>query len=105
MTSESSLPEARVITANKSASQRWSTRLWWLTAASAILAIALVASSFRTQGLEIHVRFQDGHGLKAGDTLHYRGIDVGTVTRVVVSSQMDGVDTSILLAPVTKASP
>jgi paraquat-inducible protein B len=94
---EASIPEARVVTATEASANRWRTKLWWLTAACVLVAIGLVVSSFRTQGTVLHIRFEEGHGLKAGDTLHYRGIDVGTVTKVVVAEDMKGVDVSIQL--------
>jgi paraquat-inducible protein B len=96
---ESKIPEATVVSAAEFNANRWRTKLWWLTAACVVVAIGLVISSFRTQGTQLHIRFEEGHGLKAGDTLHYRGIDVGNVTKVVVTEDMQGVDVSILLAP------
>lgn len=95
---QSSIPEARVLTVTAANANRWRTNLWWLTAACVVVAIGLVVSSFRTQGTILHIRFEDGHGLKAGDTLHYRGIDVGNVTKVIVANDMKGVDVSVLLA-------
>ena len=93
------IPEARVVAAAEANANRWRTKLWWLTAACVVVAIGLIISSFRTQGTVLHIRFEEGHGLKAGDTLHYRGIDVGNVTKVVVSEDMKGVDVAIQLAP------
>jgi paraquat-inducible protein B len=95
---EAPIPEARVVTATEANANRWRTKLWWLTVACVVVAIGLVVSSFRTQGTILHIRFEEGHGLKAGDTLHYRGIDVGTVTKVVVADDLKGVDVSIQLA-------
>lgn len=91
------VPEARVVSAAEANANRWKTKLWWLTAACVVVAIGLVISSFRTQGTVIHIRFEDGHGLKAGDTLHYRGIDVGKVTKVSIGDDMQGVDVAIQL--------
>ncbi len=45
----------------------------------------------------MHVRFEEGHGLKAGDTLHFRGIDVGKVIKVLIAEDMKGVNVSIQL--------
>ena len=95
--SSSEIPEARVVSSQSINQARWKTNLWWLTAVCAVVAIGLVVSSFRSQGTLIHIRFEEGHGLKAGDTLHYRGIDVGTVTKVIVADDMQGVDVSIQL--------
>lgn len=96
---ETSIPQARVVSAAEANANRWRTKLWWLTAVCVVVAIGLVITSFRTQGTVVHIRFEEGHGLKAGDTLHYRGIDVGNVTKVVVAEDMQGVDVSIQLAP------
>ncbi len=93
------IPLARVTAAREVAAAQWRTRLWWLTALCALVAIGLAISSFRTQGTNILIHFKDGHGLKAGDTLHYRGIDVGAVTQVVVADDLKGIDVTIQLAP------
>ncbi len=97
--STNEIPEARVVSANESSAKRWRTSLWWLTAACAIIAIGLVVTSFRAQGVVIKIRFEDGHGLKAGDTLHYRGIDVGNVIQVAIADDREGVDVSVQLGP------
>ena len=78
---------------------RLKTRLWWLTALCGLLAIVLVISGFRSQGTQILIRFQDGHGLKAGDTLRYRGIDVGNVRSIRISEDLAAVEVGVLLTP------
>lgn len=93
------IPVAQVRTSDQVQAQRWRTRLWWLTALCAIIAIAVTASSVRQQGLKIVVHFKEGHGLKAGDGLRYRGIDVGSVTEVRLEKDMAGVQVHIQLAP------
>ncbi len=93
------IPAARIVPAQTAAANRWRTRLWWLTAVCTVIAIGLAVSSFRNQGTSLLVHFKEGHGLKAGDTLHYRGIDVGAVTKVVVADDLAGVDVTLLLAP------
>lgn len=95
--STSNIPSARVVQSSEAATRRWRTKLWGLTAVCAVLAIGLVISSFRSQGTLIHIHFDEGYGLKAGDTLHYRGIDVGKVTQVVLDRQMQGVDVTVQL--------
>ena len=57
-------------------------RMWWLTLMCLILAIWMAWSSLPEKGTEITIRFPEGHGLKAGDSVRYRGIDVGIVTDV-----------------------
>ncbi|MBX3420002.1 MAG: MCE family protein [Pirellulaceae bacterium] len=76
---------------------RLRTRLWWLTALCAALAIGLWASAYRARGTTIQVTFKDGYGLKPGDGVRYRGIEVGRVTGVVLSDDRKSVDVEILL--------
>jgi ABC-type transporter Mla subunit MlaD len=96
---ESAVPVAALRMASEVKVGRLRTRLWWLTGVCVLVAISLVVSSLRSQGTRIVVHFQDGYGLKAGDTLRYRGIDVGEVTSVTIASELSGVDVKILLAP------
>lgn len=99
LTEDATIPDALVRSPEQVANGRLKTRLWWLTGLCAILAAGLVVSSFRAQGSPIAIRFDDGHGLKAGDTLRYRGIDIGAVTSVKIADALDGVDVEVLLAP------
>lgn len=52
-----------------------------------------------TQGVEIEIHFPDGHGLKAEDTVRFRGIEVGTVHQVELNHELDGVDVTVNLKP------
>ncbi len=94
-----SVPKAIVRSAAEASAGHLRTRLWWLTGCCAILAVVLVVSSFRTQGKNITLHFLDGYGLKAGDTLRYRGIDIGSVSKVAISQDHQGVDVQIQLFP------
>lgn len=99
VTHSDGVPQAVIRTKEQVAFGRMQTRLWWLTGVCTILAAALVVTSFRTQGTQLTIHFQEGHGLKTGDTLRYRGIDIGTVQSVAVSKDLSGVDVIVLLAP------
>ncbi|MCA9132203.1 MAG: MCE family protein [Planctomycetales bacterium] len=92
------VPRAFVRAPQEASLRRLRTRLWWLTGLCGLLAVGLVVSSFRTQGQSISVRFRDGYGLKAGDTLRYRGTDVGGVTAVTITDDLQGVEVAIQLA-------
>jgi paraquat-inducible protein B len=78
---------------------RATTRLWWLTAVSVLGAIVLVALSIKSHGPTIAIRFQEGHGLKPGDVLRFRGIAIGEVTEVVLSSDLERVAVKVRLEP------
>lgn len=93
----SSTPTALVRSAQQREPSRLNTRLWWLSGICVLVALALLLTSFRTQGVSIVLHFKEGHGLKPGDTLRYRGIDLGRVSSVKLNSAMDGVDVSVLL--------
>lgn len=77
--------------------QFWAT--WWLPIASLLLAVSLVSISMRARGPRLVVRFPEGHGLQAGNTVRYLGIDVGEVTEVQLNRQADGVDVVLRLEP------
>ncbi|MCA9128929.1 MAG: MCE family protein [Planctomycetales bacterium] len=97
------IPQAKIRLQPEVRRGRMRTRLWWLTIACALVAGGLTIFSFRTQGLSLLIHFEDGHGLKPGDTLRYRGIDVGSVTQVAISPELSGVDVSITLNPGNEA--
>lgn len=78
---------------------RSTTRLWWVTAAAVVGAIALVAMSLKSRGPTITIRFSEGHGLKTGDVLRFRGIAVGEVTDVVLTPKLDRVAVKVQLEP------
>lgn len=66
-------------------------KLWWLTAACLVVAVVLTFASLRRSGTRIAIRFAEGHGIKPGDRLRYRGIDVGEVRAVEVDEALEGV--------------
>src|SRR5690349_7584664 len=78
---------------------RRTTRLWWVTLVAVIGAIVLVAMSLKSHGPTVTIRFAEGHGLKAGDVLRFRGISVGEVTDVVLTPELDHVAVKVRLEP------
>ena len=91
---ETEFPVAVTREGRSSQPRRWkrlATRLWWLTAVCAVTAVVLVGSSLLHREAEITVRFREGYGIKPGDALRYRGIDVGQVTDVLLSEGLDHV--------------
>ena len=91
-----SYPKAVVV----SSGSAWlGSRLWWLTGLSLVVAVGLVISSLWRHGPRITIHFADGHGLKAGDVLRYRGISVGEVTDVVLAPKLNGVVCTLTLDP------
>lgn len=93
------VPHAILRSGREAAAGRTRTRLWLLTGLCALVAIGLVIYGLRSQGPKITIHFLDGYGLKAGDTLRYRGIDIGSVTHVTLDSELTGVNVGIELFP------
>ena len=73
------------------------TRMWWLTAACAVVALVLVASAWHLSGPRVTIEFVEGHGLRPGDAVRLRGIDVGIVERVVLNPALDRVEVTVQL--------
>ena len=69
--------------------------LWWITLACLGLACFLAWQSHRPTGTEITIHFPEGHGLKAGDSLRHRGIDIGIVTAVQLADDLHQVRTTV----------
>lgn len=78
---------------------RSTTRLWWVTLAAVIGAIVLVVMSLKSYGPTITIRFAEGHGLKAGDVLRFRGIAIGEVSEVVLTPDLGRVAVKVRLEP------
>lgn len=98
------LPIARVTEGQKdSGSLLRTSKLWWMTAACVLLAGWLTWQSLPVRGPQITLLFPDGHGLRQGDALRYRGIDAGSVTSVVLDAKLDRVVATVSLTPAASA--
>ena len=82
-------PEAKVV--SRADGWGWATIILWLPALALIAAIASFAMVSRDDGRTIEVRFQQGYGLKVGDPVKHRGIEVGHVAGIGLSEDLDGV--------------
>ena len=74
-------------------------RMWWVTLACIVLAIFLAWRSMAEGGRQIEIHFPEGHGLKAGDSVRYRGIEVGLVIEVTLNSDVSGINVKVALKP------
>lgn len=101
MTTEE-FPEAEV--RSRQARSGWPvlSRMWWATGLCVLAAVGLTWYSLEPRGTEILLHFQDGHGLKAGDPLRHRGIDVGRVVSVGLNDQLSGIDVRAELSAAAK---
>ena len=93
MSEEIVIPKAIV-----SAKQKWS---WYLVVPvlAIIAAVGLMSIASGQRGITISVTFKQGHGIKAGDTLKYRGIEVGEVERVILNEALKSLTTVVRLTP------
>jgi hypothetical protein len=60
-----------------------------------MLAIGLVWSSSKDPGIAITIHFDQGHGLKVGDSLRHRGIEIGHVTAITLDDDLAGIVASV----------
>jgi paraquat-inducible protein B len=84
--------------ANVAPRRRWSLAWLLVVLAFAFTAVVLVRSFF-VHGPSISVQLEDGHGLKSGDKIRFRGILVGEVTEVTLNERGPGVIAYARLAP------
>ncbi|MDX1654802.1 MAG: MlaD family protein, partial [Candidatus Competibacteraceae bacterium] len=73
--------------------------LWLLPLLALLGAGWLVWSSLAQRGIPVEISFAQGHGLKAGDSLRYRGIQVGRVREVVLGTELSGIRVRLELDP------
>jgi len=92
----SDLPTARVVPRRRF--------VWiWLLPLLALVGVGwLVVHGWQQRGTVISVTFAEGHGLKAGDQLRYRGTEAGVIERVVFSDDLNAVKAEVRLQPETK---
>ena len=64
---------------------------WLVTLAAAVAAVWLALANWRERGQPIEIRFAEGHGIAAGDTVRSRGIEVGLVQSVELDPSGRGV--------------
>ena len=88
---ESTLPQSK-IEAKKPLS-------WWLfvPVIVAFIIIALIISSLGAVGPRIQISFPEGHGLKIGDSIKYRGIIAGEVSAVRFNQAHNGIQVDVTL--------
>lgn len=93
-----SFPVAEVKPTNAFTSGRiFASKLWWITLVCLLVASYLAWQAHRPTGLEITIDFPEGHGLKAGDALRHRGIDVGVVSEIELAPDLHGVRATVML--------
>ncbi len=64
---------------------------WLLPIAAIIAAVWLGGRAWSQRGVPVTVLLEDGHGLKVGDAVRYRGIAVGEVRQVMLDEDTGGI--------------
>lgn len=72
---------------------------WLLPVLAAVLVTAFGWQAWRSQGLTVTVRAAEGHGIRVGDALRYRGITVGEVRGVRLAPDAREILLVVLLEP------
>ena len=78
--------------------QRWP-YVWMLPVIAVLLVAGLMTQNWQQRGPLVDVQFRQGHGLKAGDDLRYRGVAIGQVEALQLTSELDRLQVSIRLQP------
>jgi paraquat-inducible protein B len=73
--------------------------VWLLPIAALAGAIWLTWTMWLSHGPAIEIHFGEGHGLKAGDAVRHRGVDVGRVLDVTLSEDFQRVVVRVALEP------
>ncbi|MHC5114498.1 MAG: MlaD family protein [Planctomycetota bacterium] len=68
---------------------------WLIPLAAVLLAAWLGVSAWRQRGVVITVQLPEGHGLKVGDPVRYRGITVGEVREVQLDRDLDDITVTV----------
>jgi len=83
----------------RSTSELLASKMWWLTLVCIVVACVLAWQSIPQIGPQITISFPQGHGLKTGDPIRHRGIDVGLVETVSLNSDLNGILVTAVLNP------
>lgn len=78
--------------------RRW-TWLWFLPVIAAGFAAWLGVQLWQMRGVEISIHFDQGHGLRPGDDVRYRGISIGQVRAIDLDDESGGVVVRAALQP------
>ncbi len=84
-----SFPEA--IVARNVTGLRFPGVVIWVSIIALLVASGVSYLTLRSTGIEITISFEDGAGLKVGDSLRHRGVEVGAITQIKLDPSLDRV--------------
>ena len=73
--------------------------VWILPLVALVFSVLLGYRTMAARGLRVTVRAAEGHGLRGGDPLRYRGISVGIIEDMELSADLSEVLMSVRLSP------
>lgn len=88
--------DSELPTAESRPKRRWSW-VWLLPILAIISAVSLIYASVSQRGVPLFLTFQQGHGIKVGDALRYRGIEIGHVQSVQLTKDLTAVQLEVRL--------
>ncbi len=78
-------------------------RLWWLTLLCLLISVGLFWYSNQGSGELIAIDFSDSYGLKPEDRLKYHGVEIGSVEKIELNRDRDGVLVHVRMTPQSRS--
>ena len=82
---------AAIVKSVSAESAGFRSRLWWLTLLCGLISLGLFWYSRRSNGDLVAIDFDDSYGLKPEDRLKYHGVEIGSVERIELNRDLNGV--------------
>lgn len=92
-TQPAALPTARLREVDRA---RW---LWLIPLAALLLAAWIGWTAWSQRGVRVRVLLEQGHGLRVGDDVRFRGIAVGRIESIGLADDLQGVVITAVLDP------
>lgn len=81
-----------VVRPARAATARGGWWIWLLPSAALVVVVVLFLQALAQRGPAITIGFLNGQGLKVGDPMVYRGVRVGEITAIRISTGLDGLE-------------
>lgn len=104
MQSESSTNfPAAIVKSVSEESAGFRSRLWWLTLLCGLISLGLFWYSRQSRGDLIAIDFGDSYGLKTEDRLKYHGVEIGSVEKIELNRELNGVLVHVRMTPQSRS--
>ena len=104
MQSESSTHfPAAIVKSVSEKSAGFRSRLWWLTLLCGLISLGLFWYSRQRTGDLIAIDFGDSFGLKTEDRLKYHGVEIGSVEKIELNPELNGVLVHVRMTPQSRS--